>query len=73
MFVFYSNNADKITFEVHEMLCKFKADIEFFKVTTEMKNVLDLQLASFWGNLIQQYPKAEFYLVIGDKVKKFLE
>lgn len=68
LYIFYSENADKITFEVHELLCRIAAEVVFFKVTVGVKNALDLQLASYLGKLIQQYPHARFYLVTSDKV-----
>lgn len=68
LIVFYSENADKITFEVHELLCRIRAQVQFFKVTVGVKNALDLQLASYLGKLIEQFPQARFYIITSDKV-----
>lgn len=73
LYIFYSENADKITFEVHELLCRIPAEVVFFKVTVGVKNALDLQLASYLGKLIQQYPSARFFLITGDKVFQHLQ
>lgn len=73
LYIFYSENADKISFEVHAMLCSLKAQTEYFKVTVGVKNALDLQLASYLGKLIQQFPEAEFCIVTSDKVFQHLK
>ena len=52
VYVFYSNNADKITFELHMKLNASKAAIFFFKANTGHKNALDFQLSSYLGWLI---------------------
>lgn len=50
--VFYSENADKLTFDVMQMIMKSKARIIYQKVKVGHKNALDFQLSSYLGYLI---------------------
>ncbi len=65
LFVFYSRNADKITFEVHIQLNESKAKIQYCKVETAHKNALDFQLASYLGYIIKEnYEKQCSYFIV---------
>ena len=44
--IFYSKNADSITFDQHKRLIESKADIELCKVDVGSKNALVFQLAT---------------------------
>ncbi len=50
--IFYSQNANTITFETHKKLLASKANIVFEKVNIGYKNALDFQLASYLGYFI---------------------
>ncbi|MBQ8941035.1 MAG: hypothetical protein IJ062_04300 [Firmicutes bacterium] len=50
--IFYSQNANTITFETHKKLLASKANIIFEKVNIGYKNALDFQLASYLGYFI---------------------
>ena len=50
--IFYSENADKLTFDVLHMIMKSKARIIYQKVKVGHKNALDFQLASYLGYLV---------------------
>ena len=50
--VFYSENVDKLTFDVMQMIMKSKARIIYQKVKVGHKNALDFQLSSYLGYLI---------------------
>ena len=50
--IFYSDNADSMTFDLHRKLNATKADIIYHKVAVGTKNALDFQLATYLGYLI---------------------
>lgn len=73
VFIFYSENAEHITFGLHRRLTETKANVSYLKVKTGTKNALDFQLSSYLGYLIGQNAGAEaeeeplYYIVTGDK------
>lgn len=75
--IFYSENADSMTFDLHEQINKSKADITFQKVSVGIKNALDFQLATYLGYLICQNEKegqeARYYVVTKDRGYSSLE
>lgn len=50
--IFYSDNADSMTFDLHRKLNETKAKIIYHKVAVGTKNALDFQLATYLGYLI---------------------
>lgn len=50
--IFYSDNADSMTFDLHRKLNETKADIIYHKVAVGTKNALDFQLATYLGYLV---------------------
>lgn len=50
--IFYSDNADSMTFDLHQKLNETKAEIMYHKVAVGTKNALDFQLATYLGYLI---------------------
>lgn len=50
--IFYSQNANTITFDTHKKLCDSRADIRFECVDVGTKNSLDFQLATYIGYVI---------------------
>ena len=67
--LFYSENADTLTFGLHRRLSEAKAEIQYQKVETGTKNALDFQLSSYLGYLISENRdrNARFYIVTKDK------
>ena len=65
--IFYSKNADSITFDQHRRLIESKADIELCKVDVGSKNALDFQLATQLGYLIANQAADAYYIVSKDK------
>lgn len=65
--IFYSKNADSITFDQHKRLIESKADIELCKVDVGSKNALDFQLATQLGYLIANKAAQNYYIVSKDK------
>lgn len=64
--VFYTANADKITFELHNRLNESAADISFLKVDAGGKNALDFQLSTYLGYLTAVYKEERFFIVSKD-------
>ncbi len=50
--IFYSDNADSMTFDLHRKLNETKANIIYHKVAVGTKNALDFQLATYLGYLV---------------------
>lgn len=55
--IFYSDNADSMTFDLHQKLNETKAKIIYHKVAVGTKNALDFQLATYLGYLICEQQK----------------
>ena len=66
VYIFYSRNADKITFEIHMQLNETKASVTYYKIDAGHKNALDFQLSSYMGYVIHQDTEAEYYVVSKD-------
>ena len=69
--IFYSKNADKMSFDLHAILNDTKAVISMQRVRVGYKNALDFQLTSFLGYAIGQCAenckkKVNFYIVTKD-------
>lgn len=64
--IFYSENADKISFDMHQKLIESKAVIEYRKISTGKRNALDFQLSTYLGYLIARCDKDSFYIVSKD-------
>lgn len=65
--IFYSKNADSITFDQHRRIMESKASIELCKVEVGSKNALDFQLATQLGFLIANRIAEQYYIVSKDK------
>lgn len=65
--IFYSKNADSITFDQHRRITESQASIEFCKVDVGSKNALDFQLATQLGYLIANQAANMYYIVSKDK------
>ena len=63
--VYFSKNADTISFELHIAMNECKARLDFQKVGTGVKNALDFQLSSQLGYIINQN------IVAGNKGVKY--
>lgn len=68
VYIFYSEKADTITFELHWKLNEARAHIEYQRVEVGTPNALDFQLATWLGNLIGGSGKQgdEYFLVTRD-------
>lgn len=69
--IFYSDNANTLTFGMHKKLNEAKAEIKFQKVAVDEKNALDFQLCSYLGFLIhdtmnEETSKNNYFIVSND-------
>lgn len=71
--VFYSENAETLTFGLHRRINESKAKFQFQKVAVKEKNALDFQLCAYLGFLVSDtmtYGEDEknfYYIVSNDK------
>lgn len=65
--IFYSQNADTMTFGLHRRLSETSADVEYFLVDNSVKNGLDFQLIFYAGYLAKSYDNCEIFVVSNDK------
>ena len=66
--IFYSKNANKITFELHVQLIETRAKIEYHNIDALHKNALDFQLSSYLGYIIRENEKKDcnYFIVSKD-------
>ncbi len=64
--IFYSNNADTLTFEAMDLILNSNAAIRKFKIARGGKNALDFQLATYLGFLIHENGNPYFYIISRD-------
>lgn len=70
--IFYSINADNLTFDIHRKIIESRATFKFQKILLKEKNALDFQLCSYLGYLIRDTGTAEniennYFIVSNDK------
>ncbi len=71
VFIFFTQNADRISFDIHVQLNETKADVQYFKVAAGQKNSLDFQLSSYLGYIIKENEnenenRGEYFIVSKD-------
>lgn len=66
VFIFYSENADRLTFDAHRRLMASMARVHYFKAESGSKNALDFQLASYLGYLIHENRSAAYHIISKD-------
>lgn len=67
VYIFYSEYANTITFDVHHKINKSHANLKFFKSGIVAKNALDFQLISYLGYLIAQKKYKNYFVITGDR------
>lgn len=67
--IFYSQNANSLTFDIHREILASKAAVEYKVAEVGGKNALDFQLSSYLGYLIRQNQDTDcnLYVVSNDK------
>ena len=64
--IFYSVNADTLTFETMDMIFNSKAKLKKYKIIHGGKNSLDFQLTTYLGYLIHEGTDNCFYIISND-------
>lgn len=64
--IYYSNNANSLTFELHRELMRLDAEIEYRKITCDSKNALDFILVCELGRFTALNPDDCYYIVSND-------
>ncbi|MDY3730696.1 MAG: PIN domain-containing protein [Candidatus Choladocola sp.] len=74
VYIFYSENANRISFELHHRLMHTLADVFYIPVEVGGKNALDFQLSSYLGYIIGQncVSEADYYIVSKDMAFSYL-
>lgn len=67
IYIFYTDNANKLTFDLHHEITEAKAKVKYMKVGNGGNNALDFQLVSYLGWLIKEHPGEDFFIVSKDK------
>ncbi len=71
--IFYSKNANSMTFQTHQKLMDSKATIEYMEVTVGGRNALDIQLATYLGYLAGKEDAEEYYMISKDNGFRHVE
>lgn len=66
VYIFYSENADTLTFELHKKINESDARIDFQRVEVGTKNALDFQLSTLLGYLVASSRQEEYFIVTND-------
>jgi len=66
VYIFYTENADRLTFSAHRRLLECAAQIRYYKAETGSKNALDFQIVTYLGYLIRENSSAVYHLVTKD-------
>ncbi|MDE5556165.1 MAG: hypothetical protein K2J32_00530 [Ruminococcus sp.] len=65
--IFYTTNAETLTFSIYEKLVSCKAEIQLYKVQCGGKNALDFQLVTFLGYILGNNPDIDCHIISNDK------
>jgi len=66
VYIFYTENADRLTFSAHRKLLECAAQIRYYKAEAGGKNALDFQIVTYLGYLIHENSKADYHLITKD-------
>jgi len=64
--IFYSVNADTVSFELLHKLMFCKAKLNYYKIRRGGRNALDFQLSTYLGFLVSSRADTEFYIISKD-------
>lgn len=67
VFIFYSEHAGSLTFDMHQRLMQSKAKIYYVEIETGSKNALDFQLVSYLGYMLREQPDIAYRIVSRDR------
>lgn len=66
-YVFYSEHAGVLTFNIHKKIIDSKAKIYYVEAQVGMKNALDFQLVSYLGYMIREDQEAYYCVISNDR------
>ena len=66
-YVFYSEHAGVLTFNIHKKIIDSKAKIYYVEAQVGMKNALDFQLVSYLGYMIRENQEASYCVISNDR------
>lgn len=66
-YIFYSEHAGVLTFNMHKRITESKADIFYVEAQVGMKNALDFQLVSYLGYMIREALEENYCIISNDK------
>lgn len=70
--IFYSENSDTISFEMHQKVLTSKANVQYLKVNVGGKNALDFQLSTLLGYLVANGKYSDIFIISNDRGFDFL-
>lgn len=70
--IFYTSNAETLTFAVYEKLVQCRAEIKLYKVQCGGKNALDFQLSTFLGYILGDNPDTDCHIISNDKGYEYI-
>ena len=65
--IFYSENSDTISFDMHCMVMQAKAEVDYMKVRVGGKNALDFQLSTLLGYLVAEGDNSHIFVISNDR------
>lgn len=65
--IFYSENSDTISFDMHCSVMRAAASVEYMKVNVGGKNALDFQLSTLLGYMVAQQNNSHIFIISNDK------
>lgn len=69
--IFYSQNANSLTFDTHKCIMESPATVEYKYVGTGSQNALDFQLSTYLGYLVSTHKDSDEKIVIVSRDKGF--
>ncbi|MDE6102800.1 MAG: hypothetical protein K2F73_07500, partial [Ruminococcus sp.] len=72
LIVFYTTNAETLTFSLYEKLVSCKAVVQLCKVKCGGKNALDFQLSTFLGYILGKNPDSDCHIISNDKGYEYI-
>lgn len=69
--IFYSQNANSLTFDTHKRIMESPATVEYKYVGTGSQNALDFQLSTYLGYLVSTHKDSDEKIVIVSRDKGF--
>lgn len=72
VYIFYSDNGKRLTFELHEQIINSQAKFYYYKADVGGKNALDHQLSTYLGFLVGKKEEKQYYIVSKDQGFRYL-